>query len=822
MKPDRNSAANRVAILDMTIDSACQAIAPLWPLDRFIAVNPFHGWRETPFPEAATKLGRLCGASLFMPPSYYQEAVDRGLIQNCHLEAAASELGTTLSAEECRRELDSIPQDAKPRPMLSGVLDSQRDLLHEPAWEDVIVRQISRFCAAWFDESSSDWRLHKGAGLYADWRDAIRHEHGINLLMHDNDIIKRAEHLPDNHRDLIGDLQEELELNGDAALDLLQSALLRINGWASWCAYLRWQSRLYGNDNRIIEELLAIRLAWERLLDDGRRDPSSAWQRWQNAWTRPEPGNDRWHSLYVWQRALELGYQTALDKALCQSDSANEHNTAAVQMAFCIDVRSEVIRRAIETLALDIQTLGFAGFFGLPIAYQPFGTHMERPQLPGLFKPQYLVTEGTGDAQRDRTLAKKIKVRLSRRAQTDQFNKMPASAFTLVEALGLGYVLRMLTRTLTEPMLRSRTAIRTTPAGKLESRLGPLLSDALSEDKKADLLAGILKAMSLTDGFAPLVVLTGHGSKTTNNPHAAGLDCGACGGQSGEINVRLLARLLNDAGLRRALRDRNLDIPGETLFLPALHNTTTDEIRILDKEDIPDSHLDRVVQLERTLVKAGDLARKERAPSLGLGRLAGQPERLLRAMRKRTLDWSQTRPEWGLANNAAFIAAPRSRTRNIDLRGRVFLHDYDASRDPGGETLELIMTGPLIVATWINMQYYASTVDNKRFGSGNKVLHNVAGGNIGVFEGNGGDLRTGLPMQSLHDGRRWIHTPQRLSIYLEADARSIGKVLDKHSLVRDLVENDWVFLFRIDRETNAIERYYRGKWSITNCTTDLN
>ncbi len=44
------------------------------------------------------------------------------------------------------------------------------------------------------------------------------------------------------------------------------------------------------------------------------------------------------------------------------------------------------------------------------------------------------------------------------------------------------------------------------------------------------------------------------------------------------------------------------------------------------------------------------------------------------------------------------------------------------------------------------MQYYASTVDNHRYGCGNKVLHNVVGGRIGVFEGNGGDLCIGLPM----------------------------------------------------------------------------
>ena len=78
------------------------------------------------------------------------------------------------------------------------------------------------------------------------------------------------------------------------------------------------------------------------------------------------------------------------------------------------------------------------------------------------------------------------------------------------------------------------------------------------------------------------------------------------------------------------------------------------------------------------------------------------------------------------------------------------------------------MTAPMVVTNWINMQYHASTVDNRRYGSGNKVLHNVVGGRIGVFEGNGGDLRIGLPMQSLHDGHTLRHAPLRLSVFIEA------------------------------------------------------
>jgi uncharacterized protein YbcC (UPF0753/DUF2309 family) len=207
---------------------------------------------------------------------------------------------------------------------------------------------------------------------------------------------------------------------------------------------------------------------------------------------------------------------------------------------------------------------------------------------------------------------------------------------------------------------------------------------------------------------------------------------------------------------------------------------------------------------------AGAACRRERAPALGLQTLRDKPSALRRAVRERANDWAQTRPEWGLANNAAFIVAPRSATRGIDLEGRSFLHDYDARSDPGGERLEQIMTAPMVVTHWINMQYFASTVDNQRFGSGNKTLHNITGGRLGVFEGNGGDLRIGLPWQSVHDGEHWRHTPLRLTVVIQAPRQLIEGVIAKHQTVRQLVENRWLYLVRLDDKRAEI--YTGGKW----------
>jgi uncharacterized protein YbcC (UPF0753/DUF2309 family) len=252
-----------------------------------------------------------------------------------------------------------------------------------------------------------------------------------------------------------------------------------------------------------------------------------------------------------------------------------------------------------------------------------------------------------------------------------------------------------------------------------------------------------------------------------------------------------------------------MQVPDDTWFVAGLHDTTLDEVRLFDGSDVPASHRDDVAHAITALEQAGRGARAERATALGLPSEDAAALRV--AMRQRASDWAQTRPEWGLANNASFIAAPRTRTKHVDLGGRAFLHEYDWRLDPGEEVLELIMTAPVVVAHWINLQYFASTVDPLRYGSGNKVLHNVVGGRLGVFEGNGGDLRIGLPLQSVHDGRRWMHEPLRLSVFVNAPQAALERVMAKHEVVRQLVEHRWIHLFRL-ADDGRVERYGRGEW----------
>lgn len=332
----------------------------------------------------------------------------------------------------------------------------------------------------------------------------------------------------------------------------------------------------------------------------------------------------------------------------------------------------------------------------------------------------------------------------------------------------------------------------------------PQIEGGLTGDQKAQTAAAVLRAMSLAEGHARLVLLVGHGAQVTNNPHESAYHCGACSGQTGEVSSRLLASLLNDPETRAGLPAHGLSLPDDTLFVAGLHDTVTDEITLYRDTPAP-GHAADLAQVAGWLQAAGRQARAERALRL--------PGATGPNLIRRATDWAEVRPEWGLAGCAAFIAAPRAATVGRDLQGRAFLHSYDWTADQGFATLELILTAPVVVASWISLQYYGSTVAPGLFGGGNKLIHNVVGG-IGVVEGNGGLLRPGLPIQTVHDGTRPAHEALRLSVLVEAPTTAMSDILARHDGVRQLFDNGWLHLFAL-KNGQIAARYRPGlAWEV--------
>ncbi len=746
------------------IRRAAGRIPPLWPLSRFVAVNPFAGLSEMPFEEACRLLQRNAGAAPLASPSAFKRHFEAGRIGVADLAEssdAAWPVGRLLAAIEA-------PQAASGA--VPGTFAAQLDRrLGERKWERLVCEEVSKHCAAYFDENQTTWASPwKGLGLYEAWRQASRFDRNPEVAGL-RGFRAWVERLPAGHEACIEACLQRLAAPGTEPADLLHRQLISVFGWACYAQHRVHDDRLRGLENPLLAELLAVRLAYDvSLLDAFGGDPG------EPASEGAAPEAVPTAALVRWQRAYEAGYQRDLARRLAEAEPACGAGAPEFQAVFCIDVRSERIRRHLEASAPGCETVGFAGFFGFAVDHFDAATGVRSARCPVLLASGCATTDAPeGDQGADAAQAR------DQARAWKAFQNSTASCFTFVESAGLAFAvgLARLGRRRPAPLCRASP---------------PRLADA-GGSRAATLAAQAefaLRHMGLVGRLGRLVLLCGHGSQSANNPHASSLDCGACGGHSGDVNARLAAAALNDPEVRRLLGGRGIDIPRETWFVAGVHNTTTDDVELLDLAGVPGSHAGHVAALRVALARAARACRGERARGLGLG--PDDEE----GMRLRASDVSQVRPEWGLANNAAMVVGPRSRTRGLDLEGRVFLHDYDERQDPGGSVLELILRAPVIVASWINLQYYASTVDPGLYGSGNKTLHNVTGG-VGVLEGNAGDLRPGLPLQSVHDGTRFVHELRRLSVFVEAQPSALDAVMARQPAVRALFENEWAHLFAL-------------------------
>jgi len=610
---------------------------------------------------------------------------------------------------------------------------------------------------------------------------------------------------------------------------------------------------------------------------------------------------------FLWTRALEQTYiqrlLRALDNAAAQSAGAAEAQAGdqdpggQVQALFCIDVRSERLRRHLEAVG-DYETFGIAGFFGVPVSFVEFGKGHETALCPAIVTPKNVAVEMPHKHEQHRETLYELGHEL-----VHDLKNTVLAPYVTVEAVGLLFGFDMVGKTfaptayntwrqrlesrkpparllidklsrgeaeelvthlqdemviraierhfgvkreaVTSPMIRElrETALgnRSGPTAfargndidpaaeavfitslQIEYRVNPnqrqiqlehLAKVGFRHRRQAQLVSTALRAIGLADRFARTVLVVGHGSTSQNNPYESALDCGACGGDQGLTNARIFAAMANRREVREILAEHGLEIPEDTWFVPALHDTTTDEVRLHDLDQLPPAALTRLSRIEEDLAAAGRLCAMERCSALGETGITS-PEAAGRRVKRHALDWTQVRPEWGLSKNASFLIGRRALSRALNLDGRTFLHSYDHRIDPDGRLLEGILSGPLVVAQWINMEHYFSVVDNEAFGSGSKAYHNVTG-RFGVITGNVSDLRTGLPAQTMLKGREPYHEPMRLVTIIEAPRALVEGLLKRLYKPRELVQNGWILLVVLDPQTGEAHQYQGGGWQTT-------
>jgi uncharacterized protein len=714
------------------VDVARRVVPMTWGLDTFVAANPLHGFEHLPFEEAAEHAADLFDARAY-PPA--RDAEGRAVLPPLRIgrrpATALLRYGTAAVA-------------------------------------DLVDAVVAHWCAT-----------HHGApaqgaadGLYRSWTAHAVHDPDLRRLI-GADLRRIVAALPDQPEHAVAHVLGELGVGRNAVVAYLEAQLARLPGWAA--AFARRSDQ---HEPGALVDFVATRLAVEHLLLAARVPVA----------TPPAPDEDvagemeRTRRLADAQTAAEAEYRDRLLGALQDHRGAAPTVPVDAQVVCCIDVRSEGLRRHLEQTGA-YETLGFAGFFGLPIAFAGADAHESaepnghagaaEPHCPVILDPRATITDEAPARRHD---------------VHDAFVSAKSgscSGYVLADAAGWVLGLAAMASSLAPTgVARLGRALRK-PADRRRLRIDEHDDDrGLSPAEQAELALGALTAMGLTTGFAPLVVLCGHRSDHRNNPYRSALHCGACGGNPGGDNARVLATICNRAEVRAALAARGIVIGDDTWFVGAEHETTDDVVILLDTETIPARFADRVAALQRDLAVAGAANRDER-----LARSAGVVAR--RRSARRSVDPALVAPEWGLAGNAAIVVGPRSLTAGADLDRRVFLHSYAAGDDPSAAVLEAIMTGPVVVAHWISAQYYFSSVDPQRFGAGRKPFHNVIG-RIGVGEGASFDLRTGLPLESVSFDGRLVHEPLRLLVVVDAPTERVDLVVARNPVLRRLTDNGWV------------------------------
>jgi uncharacterized protein YbcC (UPF0753/DUF2309 family) len=758
------------------IATASEVVGKTWPLYSFVTSNPLSGYEQSEFKDAIENAERLFGTKMYPNATQFRQAWEHGEIDKNELVTLLSENGFMESPEFYLDQLETIKT--------TSVLNVNHDL------DRIMVKWLSVF----MDEGLAEWQMpNKSKGFYKAWR---------SLAIYDDEIGNKSSiKIPKDSTEALEYVLSEY--SEEDQLKIFKYHLASLPGWSGYIKYRNENNTLWQQKYKItLEDYLAARL-WTAKHINAEILPKTIEHKYEDAQD---------NLPYIWLKAWEKSWQNeminGLQAQINDANSQSEVGVADAQMVFCIDTRSELIRRNVESKG-DYETFGYAGFFGIAMDYKNLDDGLTRKSCPPIVPSAYNVVEAPQEnkVQELKAYRKRNKTVKFQNYFLKRMKNMLPSAFGYVEGSGLFYGVSLVSRTLIPGLLyNSKRKNEVSHEDCCEPKLNdaqshePLDSNIPLEEK----IAIVKSAFDLTGWtqFSPLVLFVGHGTHTANNPFGSSLDCGACAASPGRHNARMLATLANLPEVRNGLKGKyNVEIPEDTIFIGAEHNTTTDEIKVFDSQ-VPDSHRERLHKLKMDLKRAQETATAERL---------GTSKDSVAAANIKTNNWSETRPEWGLAKNAGFVIAPRTLTKDINLNSRCFLHSYDWQTDKDGAALQGIMQGPMVVTQWINNHYYFSTVDNENFGGGSKITHNITG-KFGVVQGNGGDLKVGLPLQSVNEADdKMYHRPLRLSVLIQAPRERITEILLNNPSLKSLLDNEWIYLLVMDpTNNNEVERYCKN------------
>jgi uncharacterized protein YbcC (UPF0753/DUF2309 family) len=485
----------------------------------------------------------------------------------------------------------------------------------------------------------------------------------------------------------------------------------------------------------------------------------------------------------IWQEAYEWTYYNEVLNGL-QEKSIVEEKNPELQGIFCIDDRECSIRRYIEEGHPGVQTFGTAGFFGVEFYFQPFGSKFRTKVCPAPVTPKSLIKEQANEAKSDK------EYHFDTRSYGLVFGWILTHTMGFWSALKLA--LAILKPSMNTVAVSSGGHMRADSTLIIENIDGQVTEDGLSigfsVDEMTNRLHALLMSIGLNQDFAPLIYVVGHGSSSSNNTHYAGYDCGACSGRPGSVNARVICHIGNHPIVRQQLKERGIELPESTQFVPVLHDTSRDEFTYYDLTVLSKRNLERHQVNTRLFDQALDFNATERSRRFVVMNSRKAVKKVHENVKLRSVSLFEPRPELNHATNTLCIVGRRSFSRGLFLDRRSFLNSFDYEVDPEGKYLLGILNAVAPVCGGINLEYYFSRVDNQKLGAGTKLPHNVMG-LIGVANGIDGDLRTGLPSQMIE-----VHSPMRLLVIVEHFPEVVLKTIQLNPSTYEWFLNNWVNL----------------------------
>lgn len=664
---------------------------------------------------------------------------------------------------------------------------SQRNYSSEQ--EMVVNREMIKWLSSFLDTGQASIHApNRDKGFYAYFCCLSPYDKYLHQGRFDSKTYLKS--LPQSPQEAILFCLKSFQIPFDSYVDFLEQNLVYLPGWSGYVKWLSLWDHTHAFTNHYPIDLtayMAVRLIITYLLW-----PQISLEK-ISLLAQPK----MLHQLKQHERV----YANNLLKAISENLHHDflEKPKANVQMVFCIDVRSEPFRRQLESLG-SYETIGFAGFFGLPVRiYDEDHLHFD-DCCPVLLKPRFSIYQELYTSIKQKYVRKRRQSLL--RSFLNAYQQLKynyATPFQLADAMGPWSGLWMVLKNFFPKQLSvflSKILEKWIPSENLQLEIS-----GISEKEQIEYAEVILKLMGLTQDFGKLVVFCGHRSTSTNNPYASALDCGACGGNKGENNPKILAQILNQPNVRQQLKQKGINIPVETYFISAVHDTTTDECQLSMGASVGHAYLIDQLKVDLEIARQNNLIYRSQ-----------HFDTSSKDFSKKSLNWAEVRPEWGLARNASFIVGPRALTQSVDCDGRCFLHSYDWQIDETGQLLETILTAPMVVAQWINHQYLFSTLDNIAYGSGSKITHNVVG-KIGVMQGNASDLMHGLALQSVFQAdNKPFHQPMRLLTIVFAPRQRVMDIILKNAVLQKLFFNEWVHLVVIEPQEQCFYRLEHQNW----------